>query len=105
MVLMGDGEPDLTYWQGNTPPPPPCAAFVFAGQLFASSATNKRARWHLATGDVEGAFLQGAHDDHSPLLYMVRTRDPLLEATRRWQEFELAEITGNMYGRVNPSGC
>lgn len=104
MVLVGCGEPDLEHLQRNTPTPTR-ASFFFAIQVFASSCMSPRLCWHLVTGDVEAAFLQGARESHTSLLCMAHPRDPFLEATGCWQEFDLAEITGSIYRRVNAPWC
>lgn len=104
MVLIGCGEPDLEHLQWNTPTPTR-ASFFFVVQVYASSSRNTKTCWHLATGDVEAAFLQGAREEHSLPLYMAGPRDPLLEATGVWQEFELAESTSNMYAKANAPWC
>jgi len=99
MVLVGCNEPNLQDLQRNTPTATRLS-FFFLLQVCASSFRHGQ-RWSLVTGDVEAAFLQGKKDDGTEPL-MGRPSDPLLAATGCWQNFDLAEIVGNIYyGRAN----
>lgn len=54
----------------------------FARQVVASSITDNRIKCHLATGDMDGAFLQGVRDDHCLPLHVAPPRDSLLQVAR-----------------------
>ena len=100
VVLSGFNDPDLADLQRNSPTTTRLSFYLLL-QVFAAGFLCNEGRWKLASGDATAAFLQGQQSARSEPLYMYPPKDPIIAKSGYWQDSEIYEVVGNIYGLVN----
>ena len=100
-VLLGCYDPDLTRIERYAPTATQLGFYMIM-QLYSTGLLDPDGPWHLVTGDVATAFLQGSSGvERSQPLYMAPPKDPIALAAGAFKEARLWEVTGNVYGLAN----
>jgi hypothetical protein len=99
-VVLGCQDPDLATLSRSSPTPTKIAEMVLlqiaaAGMNGLVELTGHK--WHLWSGDVSTAFLQGEPEPRSQPLYMKAPRDGIQALAETFQD-EMYEVIGNLYG-------